>query len=72
MNHITQKIMIMTTALLLSLSGKAQVAVVSNSDSKKYDVGEIPVEYSLTPSGAVSYTIPICPLCTTANSVKRH
>ena len=51
--------MIMTTALLLSLSGKAQVAVVSNSDSKKYDVGEIPVEYSLTPSGAVSYTIPI-------------
>ena len=59
MNHITQKIMIMATALLLSLSGKAQVAVVSNSDSKKYDVGEIPVEYSLTPSGAVSYTIPI-------------
>ena len=51
--------MIMTTALLLSLSGKAQVAVVSNSDSKKYDVGAIPVEYSLTPSGAVSYTIPI-------------
>ena len=51
--------MIMTTALLLSLSGKAQVAVVSNSDSKKYDVGEISVEYSLTPSGAVSYTIPI-------------
>lgn len=51
--------MIMATALLLSLSGKAQVAVVSNSDSKKYDVGEIPVEYSLTPSGAVSYTIPI-------------
>lgn len=55
MNHITQKIMIMATALLLSLSGKAQVAVVSNSDSKEYDVGEIPVEYSLTPSGAVSY-----------------
>lgn len=51
--------MIMATALLLSLSGKAQVAVVSNSDSKKYYVGEIPVEYSLTPSGAVSYTIPI-------------
>ena len=51
--------MIMTTALLLSLSGQAQVAVMSNSDSKKYDVGEIPVEYSLTPSGAVSYTIPI-------------
>lgn len=51
--------MIMTTALLLSLSGKAQVAVVSSNGSKNCDVGEIPVEYSLTPSGAVSYTVPI-------------
>lgn len=59
MYQITQKIIIMATAFLLSLSGKAQVAVVSSNGNKNCDVGEIPIEYSLTPSGAVSYTIPI-------------
>ena len=84
MNHITQKIMIMTTLLLLSLSGKAQVAVVSNSDSKEYDVGEIPVNtallqavLSVIPSLSMCILTqksfnPICPLCTIANSVERH
>ena len=35
------------------------MAVVSSNGNKNCDVGEIPIEYSLTPSGAVSYTIPI-------------
>mgnify|MGYP007098956226 CR=1 FL=1 len=84
MYQITQKIIIMATAFLLSLSGKAQVAVVSSNGNKNCDVGEIPIEYSLTPSGAVSYTSlsmctliqkgsnPVCPLCTIVNSTKPH
>lgn len=63
MRNITQKLIILGIALMTAISTKAQVATlssVSNENSQGgYDVGEIPVQYSLTPTGAVTYQVPL-------------
>ena len=60
MRNITQKIIILGIALLVAVSTKAQQeAVTSEESNSAYDVGEIPVQYALTPTGAVTYQVPM-------------
>lgn len=54
MSNIIQKLMILAAAMLVVLPTKAQE---QPSDPK--DVGEIPLQYTLTPTGAVTYQVPI-------------
>lgn len=63
MRNKLQKLIIVGVACLASLSMRAQEAAISaganNYMSESYDVGEIPVEYALTPTGAVTYQVPL-------------
>lgn len=58
MRNIIQKLIILGIALLTAISTRAQVAIpISDENNSIYDVGEIPVQYALTPSGAVTYQV---------------
>ena len=60
MRNITQKIIILGIALLVAISTRAQQeAVASEGRNSACDVGEIPVQYALTPTGAVTYQVPM-------------
>lgn len=54
MNNITQKLIILAAAMLVVLPTRAQ-----EQPSDEKDVGEIPVQYALTPAGAVTYQVPM-------------
>ena len=54
--NMTQKLIILALALLASVKTQAQ----QNTESDiPCDVGEIPYQYTMTPTGAVTYQIPI-------------
>lgn len=59
MRNITHKFIILGIALLIAISTKAQETVESGDGNTVYDVGEIPVQYALTPTGAVTYQVPM-------------
>jgi len=63
MRNITQKLIILAVALLTALSTKAQEATMLGGGNDYvnagYDVGEIPIQYALTPTGAVTYQVAI-------------
>lgn len=59
MRNITQKLIILGIAVLVAISTKAQEVMPSGENNDVYDVGEIPVQYTLTPTGAVTYQVPM-------------
>ncbi len=56
MRNRLQKLIILGIALLIAISTRAQDATPSGNSN---DVGEIPVQYALTPTGAVTYQVPM-------------
>ena len=59
MRNITQRLIILGITLLVVLSTKAQGAVALKDVDVSCDVGEIPVQYTLSPTGAVTYQVPM-------------
>lgn len=59
MRNITQRLIILGITLLVVLSTKAQGAVALKDVDVSCDVGEIPVQYILSPTGAVTYQVPM-------------
>lgn len=59
MRNIIQKLIILGITLLVILSTKAQETGVFKDGNDGYDVGKIPAEYALSPTGAITYQIPI-------------
>ena len=55
MRNITQRLIILGITLLVVLSTRAQGAVALKDVDVSCDVGEIPVQYTLSPTGAVTY-----------------
>lgn len=53
--NITSKIKILVAGLLIALPTQAHISTLGDNT----DVGEIPVQYALSPTGAVTYQIPI-------------
>lgn len=83
-----QRFIILIIASLTALSAKAQGATTleggNDYANTGYEVGEIPIQYALTPTGAVTYQVaidihpdpedfhPVCRSVTIANNVKAH
>ena len=59
MRNITQRLIILGITLLVVLSTRAQGAVALKDVDVSCDVGEIPVQYTLSPTGAVTYQVPM-------------
>ena len=59
MRNITQRLIILGITLLVVLSTKVQGAVALKDIDVSCDVGEIPVQYTLSPTGAVTYQVPM-------------
>ena len=56
MKNITQRLLMLVLAVWASVTTQARQ---TGETDTQYDVGEIPFQYALTPTGAVSYRIPI-------------
>ena len=88
MKNMIQRFIILIIASLTVLSAKAQGATTleggNDYANTGYEVGEIPIQYALTPTGAVTYRwqsifipirktfTPVCRSVTIANNVKAH
>lgn len=63
MKNMIQRFIILIIASLTALSAKAQGATTleggNDYANTGYEVGEIPIQYALTPTGAVTYQVAI-------------